>query len=123
MHDYIYYTKPNGRQPAREWIEDRKNSTIRDSIDARLTRLSLEGLALLESKMLVPIRETPNGKIVNDYYELRHLGEKWRLAVYYERVKDVFIIMCGWRKDQKVQERDVAKALNLLNEYLLTREE
>ena len=110
-------------QPAREWIEDRKNSTIRASIDAHLTRLGQEGLALLEGKILVPIRETPNGRIVTDFYELRHLGKKWRLAVYYERVKDVFVIIWGWRKDQPVQERDVAKALNLLAEYLSTREE
>ena len=123
MHDYIYYTKPNERQLAREWIEDRKNSTIKASIDARLTKLSQEGLALLEGKILVPIQETPNGRIVTDYYELRHVGKKWRLAVYYERAKDVFVIIWGWRKDQKVQERDVAKALNLLDEYLSTREE
>jgi putative component of toxin-antitoxin plasmid stabilization module len=122
MHDYIYYTKPNERQPAREWIEDRKNSTIRTSIYARLTRLSREGLALLDGKILVPIQETLHGKTIADYYELRHVGKKWRLAVYYERGKDVFVIIWGWRKDQKVQERDIAKALNLLAEYLSTRE-
>ena len=119
MWQDIYYTRPNGRQPAREWSEEQDNS-IRPSIDARRDRLRKEGLFLLENKMLVPIRERPGGRIVPDFYELRHIGKKWRLAIYYDRKKNIFVLISGWRKLEQVQEPDVQRALTLLEEYLST---
>ena len=38
-----YYTRPNGRQPAKDWIEEQDNS-IKPSIDARRESLKKEGL-------------------------------------------------------------------------------
>lgn len=119
MWQDIYYTRPNGRQPAREWIEEQDNS-IRPSIDARRDRLKKEGLFLLETKMLEPIRERPGGRVVPDFYELRHIGKKWRLAIYYDRKKNIFVLISGWRKLEQVQEPDVQRALTLLEEYLST---
>lgn len=118
MWQDIYYTRPNGRQPAREWIEAQDNS-IKPSIDARIEKLRMEG-PLLPDEMLVPIREKPRGRIVPGFYELKHRGKKWRIATYHDLKKDIFVLICGWRKLRQLQERDVQKALRLLEEYLST---
>jgi len=118
MWQDIYYTRPNGHQPAKEWIDEQDNS-IKPSIDARRDRLRKEGLLLLENKMLVPIRERPGGRIVPNFYELRYTGrKKWRLAIYYDRRKNIFVLISGWRKLQPIQQQDVNRALRLLDEYL-----
>ena len=51
----IYYARPNGRQPAREWINEQDNS-IRPSIDVRIEKLRMEGLILKDTKMLVRVK-------------------------------------------------------------------
>ena len=117
MWDVIYYTRPNGRQPARDWVESQDNS-IRPSIDVRIQRLRDEGLLLIENKMLVPIRERPGGRIVPNFYELRHISKKWRIATYHDRKKDIFVLISGWRKSQPIQQRYVDRALRSLEEYL-----
>lgn len=117
MWQVDYYTRPNGRKPAKEWIDDQDNS-IKPSIDNRIQKLKTEGLLLLENKMLVPIREKPGGKIVPRFYELRHIGKKWRIATYYDLKKNMFVLISGWRKLRQLQEEDVRKALTLLEEYL-----
>ena len=112
----IYYTRPKGRRPAQEWIKAQDNS-IKPSIDARIEKLKMEGLLLLENKMLVPIRERPGGRVVPDFYELRHISKKWRLATYHDRKKNIFVLISGWRKSQPIQQRDIDRALKLLEEY------
>ena len=117
MWQVIYYTRPNGRKPAQEWIEAQDNS-IKPSIDARIEKLRTEGLLLVDNGMLVPIRESPGGRVVPDFYELRHISKKWRLATYYNRKKNIFVLISGWRKSQPIQQQDVQRALRLLDEYL-----
>ncbi len=108
----IYYTSPRGHQPAAEWINDKHNSTLLPSIDARIRGLDIEGLSL-NREMLRPIK----GKD-SHLYELRHKGKKWRIATYYDKKRDIFVLLCGWRKSQPRQPRDVAKARRLLHTYL-----
>ena len=117
MWQVIYYTRPNGRKPAKEWIEA-QDSSIKPSIDARIEKLKIEGLLLLENEMLVPIREKRGGKIVPGFYELKHSGKKWRIATYHDLNKDIFVLISGWRKSRQSQERDLQRALRLLDEYL-----
>jgi putative component of toxin-antitoxin plasmid stabilization module len=117
MWQVDYYTRPNGHKPAKEWIEAQDNS-IRPSIDARIEKLKMEGLLLLDNGMLEPIRERPGGRIVPNFYELRHIGKKWRIATYHNRKRDIFVLISGWRKSRQIQEPDVQRALTLLNEYL-----
>jgi len=112
QHRVIYYTKPSGRQPVADWINDKDNSILRPSIDARIDRLNKEGLSL-NPEMLIPIK----GKD-SHLYELRNKGKKWRIATYYDVKRDIFVILCGWRKTQPKQPRDIAKARRLLHEYL-----
>lgn len=120
MWQVIYYTRRNGRTPAQEWIEDQDNS-IKPSIDARIEKLRTDGLLLRESGMLARISEKPGGKVVDGFYELRDVARKWRLAVYHDLNRNAFVLIHGWRKSQRIQKRDVQKALTLLDEYLSGR--
>ena len=117
MWPVTYYTRPNGRMPAQAWIED-QNNTIKPSIDAKLEMLRQVGLLLKENRILEPIKENPGGKIVPNFYELRDVSKGWRIAVYHDRRKDIFVLISGWRKSRRLQRGDVAKALTLLGEYL-----
>ena len=118
-----YYTRPDGSQPAREWISEQDNS-IRASIRARIEKLEENGLLLVRNGMLVPIvRKRKKDKPGPGLYELKHKGKKWRLAIYHDLRKGKFILLCGWRKSQPRQEKDIAKARALLQEYLITKEE
>ena len=117
MWQVIYHSRQNGRKPAQEWIEAQDNS-IRPSIDVRIEQLRMEGPLLIENRMLVPIREKRGGKIVPGFYELKHLGKKWRIATYHDLKKNIFVLISGWRKSRQSQERDVQRALGLLREYL-----
>ncbi len=59
---------------------------------------------------------------VDGFYELRHEGKKWRIAVLYVTRPARFILLCGWRKSQRVQPDDVTRARALAHEYLSTDE-
>lgn len=117
MWQYDWYTRPNGRKPAKDWFDEQDNS-IKPSIHVRIDRLKKEGLFLLQNEILKPIRERPGGRIVPDFYELRHISKKWRLAVYHDLKKSIFVLISGWRKLRPIQQQDVDRALRLLNEYL-----
>jgi len=119
-----YYTRPDGSQPAREWISEQDNS-IRDSIRDRIEKLEGNGLLLGRNGMLVPIRRKrkKRDKFIPGFYELKHRGKKWRLATYYDRGQNKFILLCGWRKHKKLQIEDVDKARELLEEYLTIKGE
>jgi len=122
MWDVIFYTRPNGRKPAQEWIQDQEKS-IQASIDTRINRLRIEGPLLVESRRLVPIRKKPkHGRPIHGFYELRDLSKKWRIAVYHDVRRSAFVLISGWRKLQPVQKDDVDKAIRLLDEYLRYKE-
>lgn len=116
MWQVIYYTRPNGRKPAKEWIDDQDNS-IRPSIDARIEKLRMEG-PLLPDSMLVPIREKRGKKkFIPGFYELKNRAKKWRIAVYHDLKKNSFVLIHGWRKLKESEEQEIEKARRLLNEY------
>ena len=116
MHHCTYYTRPNGRKPAKEWIEA-QDIRIQASIDDMKDKLQREDIDILvANRMLVPIREKPGGRIVPGFYELTK--HDWRVAVYYDKKRDLFVMMCGWLKKKDLQKSDVDKAINLLQEYL-----
>lgn len=121
MWQVIYYKRPNGRQPAKKWIDDQDNS-IRPSIDTRLEQLEKEETNLLiDNGMLVPVTPKRKGeKFIPGFYELKHKGKKWRIATYHDLKRDRYVLLCGWRKTQQIQEWDVDKARTLLLEYLST---
>ena len=118
MWDVDYYTRPNGRKPAKEWIDDQDNS-IRPSIDARIQWLRRDGLLLKDNYVLVPIEDRSSrrgrSRIIPGFYELKDRGKKWRIATYYDQKKSMFLFFWGWRKTQR---REIDRAIRLLQEYL-----
>lgn len=120
MWQVDYYKRPNGHEPAKDWIYKRENNSIRHTIHARIDRLKERGLSLRDNKILEPIRERPGGKIVTNFFELRHTGKiKWRLPVYYNQKENIFVLISeGWRKSQRIHKQYIDRALRLLAEYL-----
>jgi putative component of toxin-antitoxin plasmid stabilization module len=112
LYKVIYYVRPNDSSPIKEW-RDVQPVNIRANIDAKVRKLAENGLALLSTDMLDNI--SGNDK---DLYELRNVGLKWRIAVYFDRPINTFILLCGWRKQKKVQKRDIQQACHYLHEYL-----
>jgi len=119
-----YYTRPDGSQPAREWISEQDNS-IRASIYAKIETLGKEGLILRGNGILVTIKRKrkKKDKFIARFFELKHRGHKWRVATYFDQKEGKFILLRGWRKHSRIQIGDVDKARELLEEYLATKEE
>ena len=119
-----YYTRPDGSQPAQEWISEQDNS-IKRSIRDRIEKLRENGLLLARNGMLVPIKRKrkKKDKFIAGFFELKHRGHKWRVATYFDQKEGKFILLRGWRKHSRIQIGDVDKARELLEEYLATKEE
>jgi len=111
----VYYFRPNGRWPVAAW-RDGQPRDIKANIDAKIRKLAENGLNLLRTNMLDNISGDDD-----DLYELRNLKLKWRIAVYFDRRIDTFVLLHGWRKQKPVQKRDIKQARRLLHEYLTWR--
>jgi len=120
VYDVVYYYRPNGRSPAREWVESLDNS-VTDCVDARLEYLEKKGLLLLNTEMMEWIPAKRGGARIHGFYELRHEGKKWRMGVYHDLGENKFILLDGWRKSQPKQQANIEKAIDLLQEYLSTK--
>lgn len=92
-------------------------------MDARIEQLRRNGLKLLNTEMMCSIVAGTKTESVDGLYELRHEGKKWRIAVLYLVAQSAFVLLCGWRKSQRVQPRDIARACMLAREYLDSTEE
>lgn len=116
----LCYVDKRGDALVEDWINDPKNANIRHNIDARITMLGTAGLELLTNhRILEPIE--PRGSKesrVPGFYELKSTAQKWRIAVYHDLQDKCFVLLCGWRKNQPKQPRDIDRAYALLNEYL-----
>lgn len=115
MYDYEYYTTKSGEQPLRDWIASlpiNERAVIREKIQ----KLCEEGLKLLRTKMLTTI-EGYSG----DFYELR--GGQLRIGVHFDRSKNMFILLHGWRKKKQRQPKDIDEAFSRLRDYLLNWKE
>ena len=118
MFDVVYYKDLRGIEPVADWVADPDTGNIHDSIDARITMLQNHGLDL-PIRMLRPI--DPRGKKearVNGFYELRHRGKKWRIAVYHNLRKNYFVLLCAFRKSKDIQPQEIDQAYAVLYEYL-----
>lgn len=113
MYAYDYFTKGNGEQPLRAWLDSltlKERSVIWDKIE----KLSQEGLKLLRTKMM----ETIQG--YNPvFYELK--AGQIRVGVYFDQDKNLFLLLHGWRKQKKRQPNEVHQTFLYLMEYLEKR--
>ena len=108
-----YYTRSNGRQPVAEW-RDGLDKGSRANIDVKRDYLGRYGLELLGTEMLKSIFGDDQ-----DFYELR--GRQCRIAVYYDRGRNTFVLLHGFRKRRQQETREIEQARRLLHEYLSTR--
>ena len=62
-----YYTEPRGRQPVAEWLDnlDKADKKISAHMQDKIARLQQNGLVLLNSSMMKPIKGYGG-----DFYEL-----------------------------------------------------
>ena len=108
-----YYTRSSGRQPVAEW-RDELDKSFKAVIDAKIVSLTEHGLDLLRTEMLVTIRGDDR-----DLYELR--GGQCRIAVYFDRQRNIFVLLYGRVKKGRVAKQEIEQARRLLREYLSMR--
>jgi len=114
QHRVLYYTRPSGRQPVAKW-RDQQSKLVRADVDAKRRKLAERGLGLLKTEMLDKLSGD------SDFYELRNVGLGWRIAVYFDRAINTFVLLHGFRKQKRVQQQDIEQARRLLYDYLTTR--
>jgi len=104
-----YHTRPNGNQPAKRWLEGQEGKQ-RAVIHSKMQSLREEGLTLLSTKILKPIK----GKD-RHLYEL--VSGQCRVCTYFDEKRRTFVYLCGWLKKKRVQRDDVDGCRKLLHEY------
>jgi len=111
MYTIDYYTRPNGNQPARDWLFclDKK---LKAGIMAKIQYLGEYGLELLGTKMLKPVKGE------NDLYELK--SGQCRVIAYYDRGKggNKFVLWNGFLKKGRRERGKIDEARFLSREYL-----
>jgi len=115
MYQYIYYTKNSGRQPAVKF-RDRQPKNIKADIDAKVRKLKENGVDVLINTAMVSWLGT------KDLYELRNRGLGWRVAFYFDRGINTFVLLCGFKKQSNLQPSDIDQARRYLKEYLSGRD-
>jgi len=108
-----YYTEPSGHKPIAEWLDDlEKNISVH--IQDKVVRLQQNGLMLLNTSMMKPIKGYGG-----NFYEL--IYGNYRITLYHETASDTFILLHGFKKERKRERREIETAYSRLREYQLRR--
>jgi len=111
MYKINYYTRPNGKQPAKDWLFHRLDKILRAGIMAKIQYLEERGLELLGTRMLKPVRGE------HGLYELT--SGQCRVIVYYDTRKGhEFVLLNGFLKKKRREREKIDEARFLLYEYL-----
>lgn len=113
MYELEYYIRPNGAQPVAMWL-DGLDIKIKASIMAKMDALQHEGLKLLGTNMMKPIKNAPG------VYEL--IGGQCRVITYYESQLSKFVLVHGFLKKKKRETPEIKWGVGLVHEYLLQKE-
>lgn len=113
MYRVEYYLDSRGDQPVAEWLDDVFESDVAGAsrIDAQIQKLREHGLKLLGTNMMKSITSSDN-----HLYELR--PGAYRVVVYYNSTQSKFILLHGFRKIKRRQNKDIAHARRNLQKYL-----
>jgi phage-related protein len=109
-----YYTEPSGRQPVSEWLKSLNNNTRLHMRD-KVVRLQQKGLMLLNTSMMDPIKGYGG-----HFYELKY--SKYRIPLYHDTVRDIFILLHGFKKERKRERREIETAYSRLRKYKIRRQ-
>lgn len=108
MYTIDYYTRPNGNQPARDWLFC-LDKRLRAGIVAKIQYLEEHGLVLLGTKMLKSVKGE------HGLYELR--AGQCRVIAYYDG-GNKFVLLNGFLKKRGRERGKIDEARSLLCEYL-----
>ncbi len=112
MYRIEHYTRPNGEQRVRAWLNSRQVDQY-TAIAAKIERLELEGPKLLDTEMMRTIKNS-------DLWELR--GGQCRVLLYFEQQENTFVLLHGFLKKGRVEPREIAVGESLLQEYFATKQ-
>lgn len=105
------YKTKDGNEPAEEWLRALSDKTLRSALRSKITSLSENGLLLLKTKAMTPIKGNDD-----DLYELK--AGDGRITVYFDRQKQTFILLNAFRKTKKNQKDKIKEARRYLHDYL-----
>ena len=114
MYYIDYYTELRGSKPVAEWL-DTLDINARAVIMDKISRLEEHGLTLLRTNMMKHIQNKDE-----DFYEL--IGGRCRIALYYEVIRNSFILLHGFIKKSQRETREIDIARSRLHEYKLGRQ-
>ncbi len=109
-----YYTEPSGREPVAEWL-DSLDRNVRAVIMDKISQLEEHGLTLLGTNMMKRIQNRDK-----DFYEL--IGGRCRIALYYEVIRNSFILLHGFIKKRQRETREINIARSRFHKYQLRRQ-
>ncbi len=104
-----YYSEPSGREPVAEWLDELGKNTRLHMRD-KVVRLQQNGLALLNTGMMAPIKGYGA-----DFYELKY--SNYRIALYHETASNTFLLLHGFKKERRRERREIETAYSRLREY------
>ncbi len=104
-----YYMEPSGRKPVAEWLDD-LDKNMRLHMRDKVVRLQQNGLMLLNTSMMAPIKGYGG-----DFYELRY--SQYRIALYHETASNIFLLLHGFKKEKQRESREIKTAYSRLREY------
>ncbi len=104
-----YYSEPNGRQPVAEWL-DGLDKKAREYVRDKVVRLQQNGLMLLNTSMMKPLKG-----YVSDFYEIKY--SKYRIALYHETASNTFVLLNGFKKERMRERQEIETAYSRLREY------
>ena len=109
-----YYAEPGGSKPVAEWLDSLDRNTKAVIMD-KIGQLEEHGLTLLGTNMMKRIQNRDK-----DFYEL--IGGRCRIALYYEVIRNSFILLHGFIKKRQRETREINIARSRLHEYQLRRQ-
>jgi phage-related protein len=110
-----YYAEPNsGREPVAEWLDSLDKHAGAHILD-KIVRLHQNGLVLLNTSMMKPIKGHGGG----NFYELR--CGKYRILLLHDFTKGKFILLHGFKKERQRESKQIETAYLRLREYQLRR--
>ena len=115
--DVEYYAGPSGRQPVAEWLDnlDRADKRAGAHMQDKIVRLQQNGLILLNTNMMGPVKGYGN-----DFYELKY--SRYRIALYHDTMSDSFVLLHGFKKERRRESREIETAYSRLRDYKVRRQ-
>jgi len=76
----------------------------------KVVRLQQEGLILLDTNMMRPIKGYGG-----NFYEIKF--SNYRIALYHETASNTFVLLHGFKKERRRESREIETAFSRLREY------